>query len=159
MLHAAAMLIGIFALALAVFGRGLAPEALAAAAMIAATCVMFALRFGGVGKNGFSAPQSGLLGVARAGAIVQGALATIRRAVAADVTLRPALVRVKTRASDAFARAVLADQMSAAPGAVVVDADTAGFLVHVTDEESVDAAELGALEARVLGALGERAAT
>jgi len=158
MLHAAAMLIGIFVLAVLAIGRGPAPDALAAAALIAAACVLYAVRFGGAAKTAFGAPRLGLIGLARAGAVIKGAFSTLRAGLAADVTLKPALVRVRTRSEDGFVRAALADQLSAAPGAVVVDADEDGFLIHVINEDGVDAGEIGALEARVRAALGERSA-
>lgn len=156
MLHAAAMLIGIFALAVVVIGRGPMPEALLAAALIAAACTLFAVRFGGVGKNVFAAPQLGVLGLSQTGAVLRGAMATLRAAVAADVTLKPALVRVKTRSDDGFVRAALATQMSAPPGGAVVETDDDGFLVHVINEDGVDASGIGGLEGRVRAALGER---
>jgi multisubunit Na+/H+ antiporter MnhE subunit len=153
MLHAAAMLIGIFLLALLVLsGRDLT-EAAALAAMIAAVCVLFAARFGGIGRTAFGAPQVLFLSVSCAGAVLRGALSTMRAAIAADVTLQPALVRVRTRTQAEFTRAVLAHLMSAPPGIVIVEADADGMLAHVTDEDGVDAVAIGALEARVIAAL------
>jgi multisubunit Na+/H+ antiporter MnhE subunit len=154
MLHAAAMLIGLFALGLFALARSVSAETIAVAAGLAFASVVFAARFGGVGRTAFSAPQLAVLSLGRAGAVLRGALSTIRAAVAADVTLKPALVRVRTRPAGAFAQAAFADLMSAAPGVVVVEADAEGALVHVTDEDGVDAAEIGALEARVISALG-----
>lgn len=154
MLHAAAMLIGLFALGLIALSRGVSAETVAGAAALAVASVAFAARFGGLGRTAFSAPQFVALSLARAGAVLRGTFSTIRAAVAADVTLKPALVRVRTRASGAFAQAAFADLMSAAPGVVVVEADAEGALVHVTNEDGVDAAEIGVLEARVISALG-----
>jgi multisubunit Na+/H+ antiporter MnhE subunit len=156
MLHAAAMLIGLFALGLLAFGRGVTLEALMLAGAGALVCVAFAARFGGISRSPFSAPHMLALFAARAGAVVRGALTTIRAAIAADVTLKPALVRVRTRGAEPFAKTVLADLIGAAPGALVVEADADGALVHVTDEDSVDSGDLGVLEARVLSFLGER---
>jgi len=153
MLHAAAMLIGIFVLALLVFSQRAFGEAAMIAGALAVACVVFAARFGGLGASAWSAPQATMLGVARMGAVVSGAVRTIRSAIAADVTLNPALVRVRSRAERGLARAVMADLVSAAPGAVVVETEADGVLVHVTDEDGVDAADLGALEARVVSAL------
>lgn len=154
MLHAAAMLIGLIAIGLIVLARGVSTETAAIAAVLAAVCVVFAARFGGLGRTAFSAPQLLVLSMGRAGAVLRGAVTTIRAALAADVTLKPALVRVKTRPTGAFAQAAFADLMSAAPGVVVVEADSDSALVHVTDEDAVDAVEIGAIEARVIGALG-----
>jgi multicomponent Na+:H+ antiporter subunit E len=157
MLHAAAMLIGLTILGLLALERGVSLEALAAAGAIAFVCVLFAARFGGLARTGFSAPQVMVLALGRVGAVVRGAITTVRAAVAADVTLNPALVRVRTRASGAFTKAMLADLMSAAPGTVVVEADVDSALIHVNDEDGVDSAEIGALEARVIGAFEGRA--
>jgi len=157
MLHAAAILIGTFVLALVAMGASVASHALLAAGAIALGCALFALRFGGPARTTFSAPHLLALAAARAGDVLRGALAVVRAAVAADVTLKPALVRVRTRPASVFAQAALADLISAAPGAVVVAADEDGLLVHVTDEDGVDAAQLGALEARVLTAFEGRA--
>jgi multisubunit Na+/H+ antiporter MnhE subunit len=153
MLHAAAMLIGLFIIALLVLAERGAGDAALLAAVLSLACVVFAARFGGLGATVFSAPQSIALGLMRAGAVVGGSLKTVRAALAADVTLQPALVRVKSRAERGLARAVMSDLVSAAPGALVVETEADAALVHVTDEEAIDAAEIGALEARVIGAL------
>lgn len=154
MLHAAAMLIGLIAFGLFALGRGVSAETAAIAAGLAFACVVFAARFGGLGRTAFSAPQLIVLALGRAGAVLRGSFATVRAAIAADVTLKPALVRVKTRPTGAFAQAAFADLMSAAPGVVVVEADADSALVHVNDEDGVDAVEIGALEARVIAAVG-----
>lgn len=158
MLHAAAMLTGLAVLWLLYSQTGIAASAATLAFGVAAACVLAALRFGGVGAAFAQAPGRLALGFARAGAVMRGALATMRASIAADITLTPALVRVRTRASNAETRAALADMMSAAPGMVVVECDSDGFLVHVIDEDGVDAADLGRLEARVLGFSGEERA-
>jgi multisubunit Na+/H+ antiporter MnhE subunit len=157
MLHAAAMLIGLFLLGVLIAGRGFAPDVVAAAGAIALGCVVFSARFGGIARAAFSTPQLAWLALSRTGAVVRGALTTMRAAVAADVTLNPALVRIRTRATDPFTKAALAELMTAAPGVVVVEADVDSALVHVNDEDGVDAADIGALEARVIGALGNGA--
>jgi multisubunit Na+/H+ antiporter MnhE subunit len=121
--------------------------------------VAVALRFGGVGRNPFGyAAQFVMLSLARIGAVVRGGLSVLRAALAADVTVKPALVRVRTRSSDPIARAAFADLMSAAPGMAVVDSDEDGVLVHVINEDAIDEADLGALESRVNAALGVRSA-
>lgn len=159
MLHAAAMLIGLFVLRLLLVQSGAAPEDFALAGAAAAASVLVAARFGGIAPSAFArAPQFLLLLVARSRAVLSGVLSTLRAGLAADVTLKPALVRVKTRPSSDFARAALADTISAAPGAIVVDSDADSLLVHVLDEEAVDAEALGQLEARVLRALDRDAA-
>jgi multisubunit Na+/H+ antiporter MnhE subunit len=157
MLHAAAMLIGFFILALLVFAQRSFGEAATFAGLIAAASTAFAMRFGGSGPTLWGAPRTVLLGAGRAGAALAGAVKTVRAAFAADVTLNPALVRVKLRTRRDFSRAVMADLASAAPGAVVVEMESDGALVHVTDEGAIDAAELGDMEARVIAALDREA--
>jgi multisubunit Na+/H+ antiporter MnhE subunit len=156
MLHAAAMLAGLFVLCLLFMGRWNAPEDFAPAFAIALACAGAALLLGGVRRNPFSnAPQFLILIVSRAGVLVRGALATIRAALAADVTLQPALVRVRTSASS-LAKTAMIDLASAAPGVVAVDSDADGVLVHVTTESAVGEAELAALERSTAAMLGER---
>lgn len=156
MLHAAAMLTGLFTLWLVLTQRWSTPVDFAIAAGVAFVCVMFASRFGGLGRSGpfARAPQTLALSMGRAGAVVRGALATVRAAVAADVTLKPALVRLKWRANDEGARVMFADLISSAPGAVVVETETDGALVHVINEDTLDAAAFARLEARVARASG-----
>lgn len=156
MLHAAAMIIGLAVLWLCYGQRTTMGFDAALAFLVSLACVLLALRFGGADRGFLQAPGRIGLGGARAGAVARGALATMRAAVAADVTLAPALVRVKTRATSASARAAFADMISAAPGMVVAEADEDGFLVHVIDEDAVDTADLGRLEARVMNMAGER---
>ena len=155
MLHAAAMLTGLFILWLLLTQRWSEPADIALAVFAALIGVAATARLGGLGRGGpfTHAPQLLALTIGRAGEIVSGALACIRAAIAADVTLKPALVRVKTRAASAFARAALSDLISAAPGAVVVETSARDLLVHVIDEDATDAALLAGLEARVLAAL------
>lgn len=155
MLHAAAMLTGLGILWLLFAQQWRGPEDLALAAGAALFCVVLSARLGGFGRGGAftHALQLIVLAFTRAGAVIAGALSTIRSALAADVTLKPALVRVKMRDGSDFARAALADMIGAAPGGLVVEADAEGLLVHVLDEEAIDAENLGRLEARVVGAL------
>jgi multisubunit Na+/H+ antiporter MnhE subunit len=157
MLHAAAMLTGLFLIWLALTSRGFSLVELGVAAGVAFTCLLVAWRFGGVGRGFARAPILIVLRGSRAGAVVRGAVQTVRAALAADVALKPALVRVKSRVTGQGARAALAEMISAAPGQVVVEADADGLLLHVNDEDGVDAAELGALEARVLAAVRQEA--
>lgn len=153
MLHAAAMLLGIFVFALVLIGRGASAEVMACAGVLALACTAFALRFGGAGRTAFSAPQVLPLALSWSGGVVRGAFATMRAAAAADVTLKPALVRVKTRAANAFEQAVFTEMLSAPPGVVAVEADAEGVLIHVNDEDGIDAVDIGALEQRVLSTL------
>ncbi len=156
MLHAAAMLIGLFVLGLLATQRWTS-EGLIFAAVASAACVLVAAQLRLIGPSAFSsAPQQVLLSLSQAAAVVRGTIATVRAALAADVTLRPALVRVKSRTRSQAAQAAFANLVSATPGMVVVETDADGSLVHVNDEDAIDAVELGAIEVRVLGALDAR---
>ncbi len=153
MLHAAAMLTGLFLFWLALTQRGFGAVEMAIGFAAALACVVFAQRFGGVGRGFSRAPRLLILRLSRVGAVAHGAVRTLKAAISSDVALTPALVRVRSRVGGAGARAVLAELISAAPGEVAVEADAEGVLLHVLDEDAVDAAALGALEADVLAAV------
>lgn len=153
MLHAAAMLTGLFLFWLALTQRGLNAAEAAIGFAAALACVLFALRFGGVGRGFSRAPRLLILRLSRAGYVARGAVRTLKAAISSDVALTPALVRVRSRVGGAGARAVLAELSSAAPGEVAVEADAEGVLLHVLNEDAVDASALGALEADVLAAV------
>jgi multisubunit Na+/H+ antiporter MnhE subunit len=110
-------------------------------------CVtLVALRLGGVSSVFARMPRLLGLSLQQTGAALGGGWRTLRAALAADVTLAPALVRVKTRLARGDEQASLVSALSVAPGMVVVDADSDGLLVHVMNEGEVDAAELGRIE-------------
>ncbi len=155
MLHAAAMLTGLCILWLLLAHpttRGL-PADLAVAAAAALLTLAAAARLGGIGGAFARAPRLFIIALSRLGRVLGGTRAIVRAALAADITLKPALIRVRTK-SGAAAQAVLADMMSAAPGMVVVDAGADGLLAHVIDEDSVDTEAISRLEMRVLDAAG-----
>lgn len=154
MLHAAAMLIGLAVLWIAATQHASSPQDWLVAAAVAIACTGVALRFGGAGSAFARAPRLWALSIARVGAVVRGALATLRAAVSADVTMKPALVRVRSRATRSAERASFANMISATPGMAVVETDADGLLVHVLDEDAIDAADLGRLEGRVVGGQG-----
>lgn len=154
MLHAAALLTGLIFLWLMLTQRASSPQDWALAAAAALACVAIAARFGGVTNAFARGPRLLALNVARAGAVVRGALATMRAAVSANVTMKPALVRVRSRADRAAERASLANLISATPGMAVVETEPDGLLVHVIDEDGIDANDLGRLEQRIIGGGG-----
>jgi multisubunit Na+/H+ antiporter MnhE subunit len=134
MLHAAAMLVGLFVLAFLLTAPELDPNSVAAAAILSLTATVFALRFAGA-TPAFAETVAAVGGTARgAGSILRGALATIRRAAAADVMLRPALMRMRASGAGVGAQARLGKKIGAAPGAIVVEIDEEGLLAHVLDE-------------------------
>ena len=142
MLHAAAMLTGLWIVWLLLTQRWDSALDLGVGAGAALLCVGLALRGGGAGEAFARLPSSLLL------------VNEISKALGMNVTLKPALVRVKTRARKGEERAAFASMISATPGMAVVDADADGMLVHVLNEDEVDAVDLGALEARVIGGGG-----
>lgn len=154
MLHAASMLTGLWIIWLLANGGWRTPEDLIVSLAAALVCVAFAARAGGAGDGFTRAPHALLLSFSRLSAVFRGALSTMRAAIAADVTLKPALVRVKTRTQHASDRAAFGGMISATPGMTVVDVDGDGVLVHVLNEDAVDAEDLGRLEAQVLGGRG-----
>ena len=117
----------------------------------ALACTAFALRLGGASGAFARSPKSMILLIGRCGAALAGAVGTIRAALAADVALSPALVRVKTRVGPT-AKALLADLVSAVPGMVVVETDAEGLLAHVINEDAVEGADLSRLDLRVANA-------
>ena len=152
MLHAAAMFVGLAVLWIAATQRIGSPQDWAIVLCASLACVLVSIRFGGATSAFARAPRLLALSLARAGAVASGALATLRAAISADVKMNPALVRIRTRADRADERAAFANMISATPGMVVVNADADGLLVHVADEDAIDAGDLSRLEAGVVGA-------
>jgi len=157
MLHAAAMVAGLFVIGF-VFAQGWASRDAAALALAAALAsAALAARLGGVRRNPFSsAPQFAAQLLSRIGAVMRRSLSVVRAALAADIALKPALVRVRSDGADGFALAAAADAISAAPGSVVVETDRDGLLVHVIDEDAVSAEALAATHRRVAHRLERR---
>jgi multisubunit Na+/H+ antiporter MnhE subunit len=154
MLHAAAMLCGFILLWMLNVQAWSSPQAWTIAVGASFVSVLVAQRFGGLSPAFSRSPRLLFSLIARSGAVVRGALSTMRRAVSADVTLNPALVRVKTRAPRAAERASFAHMLTATPGMAVVETDTDGLLLHVMNEDKIDAAELGRLEQAVVSGKG-----
>lgn len=160
MLHVAALVAGLAGLwiILAWTANPAAPaaELVAAGVFVAVLTALWTARLGGVDRE--SAPHWRVLRLAplfmrRISATLQGAGAAARAAIAADVTLRPALVRIRTRRQSDASRSALAHFISAAPGGVIVDIDGDGMLAHVLQEEALDAPQLAALETQVVQAV------
>lgn len=151
MLHAAAMLCGLVILWMLATQHVSSPQDWVIAGVGVLACVAVAARFGGLSRAFSRAPRLFALNAARAGAIARGTLATLRAALSADVTMKPTLVRVRSRAQSVAERASFANMISATPGMAVVEGDADGLLVHVIDEDAIDAADLGRLEDMVVG--------
>lgn len=150
MLHAAAMLCALIVLWMMNSQAWGSPQAWAVATGVSLLCVVVAARFGGASPAFARAPRIAWISLQRCAAVFSGALATIGRAVSADVTLKPALVRVKTRAGRPVERASFAHALTATPGMAVVETDSDGLLLHVMNEDRIDTVELGRLEQAVM---------
>jgi multisubunit Na+/H+ antiporter MnhE subunit len=61
--------------------------------------------------------------------------ATIRAAIAGDIKLKPAIVRIRTRLTDTAGVASFAGIIGFAAGAIVVASDDEGLLAHVNEED------------------------
>ena len=155
MAQAAAMFVGLW-LAFGALAAPVAETPLLAGGGGAAAVVLLAWRFGLFrGGDGASvrALGEGALACLRAPHVLRRTLETLRIVLAGDVQLRPALVRMRARASER-AQETFANILSAEPGLVAVDVSDAGCLLHVLDEDKADAAQLRSLEgqcARVHG--------
>lgn len=148
MVHAAATWIGLFLLGLlAMQGADAAALAVGAAACAGASVYLL----GRERASAASILSSVIAVLRRLPAVLAGAAGTLRAAAAADVTLRPALVRIKAHADSDFSLGATVLALSAAPGAVAVDVNDDALLVHVIREDDESAAQLAALEASVTG--------
>lgn len=150
MLHAAAMLLGLCVLWLLATQRFYSIADVAVAIAAAALCAFVAARTAGVSRAFARAPWALFTVLVRAGAVLGGCLTTMRAALGANIRIKPALVHVRTRGRG-IERAAFADMLSATPGLAVVDTDPDGLLVHVMNEDAIDAADLGRLEDQVQG--------
>jgi multisubunit Na+/H+ antiporter MnhE subunit len=143
--------------AAAFFGFGIvwmliAPPSVALSAVTvgaAAGALMVGVRFAAGTPLFLRPPHFAALAISQIGAALRSAFGVLRSALAADISLAPALARLKTRSSDDELRGDLARAISATPGLVLVDADSDGLLLHLLDEGGAAAADLSAMEARL----------
>lgn len=155
MLQAAAMLVGLWAVWLLLAPAPLSFEHLGLGAAVAVMAAALSVRFGGWRDVGVQ-PGLAWLRVRSAAEGLRAALVTSRAAMAADISLRPALIRIKPRPAPAAVKAAFADAVSASPGWLAVESDADGLLVHVIDEDAVEAHQISALEDGVRAAFGLR---
>ncbi len=147
MLHAATMLLGLWIilllLTLPTTAAG-ASEAALGAAMITA----LAVRAGGASGAFSGAPRSIVGAISGIGGVIAAAIATVRAALAADVTLSPGLVRIRVDAADGIDAAEVVASIGSAPGLCVVALDKDGVLAHALNEDNVDVTRVRAMIAR-----------
>lgn len=156
MLQAIALFSGTFVVWL-LLEQQFTPAALIAAIVAAIACVAVTARLPRLGRRTFTLmPKLAAVQLMRTGSAFSDAMRTVRAALAADVKLRPALVRVRTRGGDALSTATLANWIGATPGAVVISSDGEGLLVHVNDEGDERFDRIRDWEALLAGKSGER---
>lgn len=159
MLHAAAMLAGLFFLAFIFTSPVLGANAVFAAVAIALAAAAFGLRFGGASRAFSGVLASIGFAPAAARRALGGALKTVRLAAAADISLHPALIRIRAARAGPFEQVRIAAAAGGAAGAIVVECDSEGLLVHANDEEGVEVKEFERIEARIGRAQNAREAT
>ena len=161
MLFVAAMLAGLIALQL-ILSPGAAAMQIAASGASVLVALVFAQRLGCADREGAAPITHGFpligLSVSRGLGNFGASIKVARAAFAPRGAINPALVRVRTRPMSALAHATYAQQIGAAPGALVVETDGEGALLHVLDEDSFDMGALGALEAHAAQAIDGRPA-
>jgi multisubunit Na+/H+ antiporter MnhE subunit len=152
--QAAILLLGLGALWTLWVQRALTLQDWSFAALAAFACVVLTARFvmQHTAPSG-TAFKSFILFVTRSGAAWRNVGAVMAAALSADVKLQPGLVRVRLRGAEERAHAAFANLMSAQPGSAAVELDADGLLLHVLQEDGVDARELGRLESGLLGAV------
>lgn len=142
MLHGAAMLVGLSLLWSVAVGAPNSVDKLAAASVAVIAALALSARFGGIGAASAATP-GGLVWLLRRGpALAAATLGTLRVTLTEKTGLAPALMRVRPRDNAGAGWAMLAGRISAHSGMVVVETDADGLLVHVIDENRVDADRL-----------------
>src|SRR5258706_15743819 len=100
MLQAIALFSGTFAVWLLLEQR-FTTAALLVGVAAAISCVVMTARLPKLGRRTFTQmPRLAAVQAMRTGAALADAIATVRAAIAADVQLKPALIRVRTRGGD-----------------------------------------------------------
>jgi multisubunit Na+/H+ antiporter MnhE subunit len=143
------MLLALFVLWLAANEPGVpADHYLWIAGASAAFCTGLAARFGGIGRQFTALPASLVVFVAQSAGVVSAAFKTVRAGLSAEISVRPVLIRVKSKIAEGESGAAFANLISAHPGMAVVETDADGLLVHVLDEAAADGAAFAHFEAR-----------
>jgi multisubunit Na+/H+ antiporter MnhE subunit len=149
MIHALALLGGLVCLWLALAG-GPANTELIYGGMAALSVVMLlSWRLGLIDAEAAPYPRALALArlmLAQAPHRIAQALRVARAALAADVTLSPALVRVRLTKQGETHAAAFGLAASAAPGMALVELEGETALLHVVREDDVDPDEVRALE-------------
>lgn len=121
-------------------------------ALLAAASVALAFRLGPFQRTRLDQDARLILFAAgRALAPLAEAFGVLRRIAAADVTLKPGLVRVKSALMAATGSVAPAVAASGGVRAIVVQTDATGYLLHVLDEDEIDARQFNRTEALLAG--------
>ncbi len=145
MLSAVSMALGVSVLWLLLTQQWSTPVDFAVALAVGLIALVSTARVGGPSPAFTRLPSVLLALFRRIGTVIGGAMATLRAALAADIILKPGLVRVKSSLAGRDASA-FSGMVTMAPGAAVIDTDDEGMFVHVLNEDLIDAGELGQLQ-------------
>lgn len=96
----------------------------------------------------------GVFALARLGGVVGSNLALARAALSLDAGFSPALIRLKTRRGDDFARVAFANGLALGPGLITVECDEDSLLVHALVEDDSDRLDAAAIERGAWAAAG-----
>lgn len=156
MLYALGLVAALLALALVLVGPVAGWAGVVAGALVG---LLLAVRFGAIGPEG--APYS--RGLAHLGfqtrLLINGAIGTVRvarSALAADLTVEPHLVKLRTRPMAEPTRAALALALSQRPGVASLDLGEDNQLVHALHESETDSRALALIEGAAIHTLEGR---
>ena len=158
MVYAAALIAGAAGLWLCLSPAPFASYWLIGGAAAIIALLLLAWRMKLIDREGapyLAAPGLALFSLSRLGAALAANLDFARIAGGFSLAIRPALVRLKTRRGDDFARAVFVGSIAAGPGLATLDCDEDSILVHALVEDDGDEAEMRAIEAGIWRALGK----
>lgn len=157
MAYAAALIAGAGALWLALSPDPFSLTWLAAGGGAIAIVLLLAWRMKLLDREGapyFQAPGFGVFALARLGGVLRSNLALARAALSLDPGFSPALIRLKTRRGDDFARVAFANGLAMGPGLLTVECDEDSLLIHALVEDDADRLNAAAIEASAWAAAG-----
>jgi multicomponent Na+:H+ antiporter subunit E len=157
MAYAAALIAGAGALWLALSPDPFSFTWLAGGGIAIGVVLLLAWRMRLLDREGapyFHALGLSMFTLTRLGGVVGSHLALARAALSLDSGFSPALVRLKTRRGDDFARAAYANALALGPGLLTVECDEDSLLVHALVEDDADRLDAAAIERGAWAATG-----
>jgi multicomponent Na+:H+ antiporter subunit E len=157
MAYAAALIVGAGALWLALSPDPFSLTWAAGGGLAVAAVLLTAWRMNLLDREGapyFQAPGLALFALGRLGGVLRSNLKLAGAALSIDSKFSPALVRLKTRRGDDFARAAFANSLAMGPGLLTVECDEDAVLVHALVEDDADRLDAAAIERGAWGAAG-----